>query len=313
MISVAMATYNSEKFVEQQLDSIRTQSCPPDELIICDDGSVDKTELIVQNFIEIHGLQNKWQFVKNTHNKKWSRNTLDCAKMTKGEIIFLCNDDDIWLPSRIETMIYTLNQHKEIKVLLSRYKTVVEDGITLAPHSDSYFNDDGKFIKINVVTALRRLTFGAAAMVVQRSALNEIYDVSYENDLPMDLAIAIFAAARNELGILNTVTMLRWIHSNNVSAPANSLRKKLKQFQQRIQIRKNFSYFYHHMSPLITPYMTEKNIKNLKKIEKSMIKRANAIENRNFFTIACDLFTFNPMMNLRWILADLYVAIFGSQ
>ena len=60
-VSVVMATYNGAEFIVEQLDTIREQSRPVDELIICDDGSTDKTVEIAQAYISEHGLKEKWR------------------------------------------------------------------------------------------------------------------------------------------------------------------------------------------------------------------------------------------------------------
>ena len=67
MISVVMATYNGEEFIEKQLESIRNQSLKPDEVIICDDCSTDSTERIIVDFIKKYNLLT-WKYERNTEN-----------------------------------------------------------------------------------------------------------------------------------------------------------------------------------------------------------------------------------------------------
>lgn len=52
-VSIAMATYNGERFLQEQLDSFAAQKCLPQELIVCDDGSTDGTIKILQDFAEV--------------------------------------------------------------------------------------------------------------------------------------------------------------------------------------------------------------------------------------------------------------------
>jgi len=81
-VSIAMTTYNGEKFLEQQLLSIFNQTRQPDEVIICDDGSSDRTVMIVQQFITKYNLQDSWKIIKNKYNKGLTKNFLECASMT---------------------------------------------------------------------------------------------------------------------------------------------------------------------------------------------------------------------------------------
>lgn len=75
--SVILSTYNGERFVEKQLESIRKQSCIPDEVIIGDDGSKDNTVLIIANYIKRCGLY--WQLICNDRNKGFYKNFVDLA------------------------------------------------------------------------------------------------------------------------------------------------------------------------------------------------------------------------------------------
>ena len=68
MITVLMATYNGEKFIEQQLYSIRSQTLPADRVIILDDCSTDKTFDIVNRFIQKYNLV-AWEIYQNESNQ----------------------------------------------------------------------------------------------------------------------------------------------------------------------------------------------------------------------------------------------------
>ena len=59
-ISVAMATYNGAQYIEEQLESIRIQTMPVDEVRICDDGSSDDTVEVICHYIREHGLESSW-------------------------------------------------------------------------------------------------------------------------------------------------------------------------------------------------------------------------------------------------------------
>lgn len=72
MISVAMATYNGERFIIQQLSSILNQSVSVDEVIICDDCSTDSTVSLISDFIENNTLYN-WRVIKNQENLGFSK------------------------------------------------------------------------------------------------------------------------------------------------------------------------------------------------------------------------------------------------
>ena len=95
--SVIIATYNGSKFIEEQFDSILAQSVQPDEVVITDDGSKDNTREVVQRYIDEHDLNKKWHLHVNEKNKGYARNFLDGAMLTTGDIVFFCDQDDIWI------------------------------------------------------------------------------------------------------------------------------------------------------------------------------------------------------------------------
>ncbi len=87
--SVVMATYNGEKYIIEQLDTIRLQTITPDEVIICDDCSTDTTVRLVVEYIEQYGLQNSWKIIQNDFNLGYAGNFHKAADMAQGEFIFL--------------------------------------------------------------------------------------------------------------------------------------------------------------------------------------------------------------------------------
>jgi glycosyltransferase involved in cell wall biosynthesis len=98
-VSVAMATYNGQKFVREQLDSLAAQQHLPSELIITDDASSDKTVAIVQQFrtaapFPVHLHQ---------HEKRvgYRANFMRAAHHCISEVIAFCDQDDIWSPRKL--------------------------------------------------------------------------------------------------------------------------------------------------------------------------------------------------------------------
>lgn len=105
MISIAMTTYNGEKFIEKQLESILSQTMLPHEIIICDDCSTDKTVEIIKKVINGNDSGIKIKLVENQENLGYVKNFHKAISMTKGKYIFLADQDDIWNKEKIEIMI----------------------------------------------------------------------------------------------------------------------------------------------------------------------------------------------------------------
>lgn len=118
--SVVMTTYNGIEHVKQQLESIKNQTLAPCEVIIADDGSIDATVDVINEFISSNGLSN-WYVIRNNVNKGWRRNFVEAAALAKGKYIFFCDQDDIWIKDKIQVMVSAMEHNKQINVLAGRY------------------------------------------------------------------------------------------------------------------------------------------------------------------------------------------------
>lgn len=99
-LSVALCTYNGEKYIAEQLQSILKQSTPVDEIIVSDDGSTDNTLKIAGEILRESGIPHK--IVCNRPSKGVSANFLSAMKMTSGDYCFTCDQDDIWKDNKVE-------------------------------------------------------------------------------------------------------------------------------------------------------------------------------------------------------------------
>lgn len=98
-ISIAMCTYNSETYLQEQLDSVANQTRLPNELIICDDCSTDRTEDIVRAFENVAPF--KVNFSTNEKQLGSTANFERAIRMCQGDIIVLADHDDICYPHQL--------------------------------------------------------------------------------------------------------------------------------------------------------------------------------------------------------------------
>ena len=116
-ISIAMCTYNGASYLQQQLDSIRTQSRPPDELVVCDDGSTDATLALLEPFAATSPFPVR--IFRNKINLGYSRNFAQAVELCSKEIIALCDQDDVWYPQKLERMEQRFNLDPEVDGVFS--------------------------------------------------------------------------------------------------------------------------------------------------------------------------------------------------
>jgi glycosyltransferase involved in cell wall biosynthesis len=123
-ISVALCTFNGEKFLQDQLESIVRQSRLPDELVVCDDCSTDNTLGILLAF------QSKAPFpvhiVKNETNLKVTKNFEKAIGLCRGDIIVLADQDDVWSHLKLARTEAVLTENPEAGYIFSDAELVDE-------------------------------------------------------------------------------------------------------------------------------------------------------------------------------------------
>jgi glycosyltransferase involved in cell wall biosynthesis len=112
MISVALCTYNGERFLSRQLTSIQQQTISPYELIVCDDCSIDGTIEIVRAFAA--SVACPVRITRNEHNLGFVANFERAIGLCQGDLIALCDQDDIWYPTRLEHSLQEFAAHPEV-------------------------------------------------------------------------------------------------------------------------------------------------------------------------------------------------------
>ena len=116
-ISVAFIVYNGSNYMEQQLDSILNQTIKVDEIIVCEDNSTDNTKAILQRYSEQNiGL---FKIHHNNTNLGSNKNAEKAIQLCTGDIVFLSDHDDYWLPNKVETTLTYFKNNPTIKGVFS--------------------------------------------------------------------------------------------------------------------------------------------------------------------------------------------------
>ena len=116
-ISIALCTYNGERFLPRQLGSMQQQTRLPDELVVCDDQSTDRTVEIVRQFAASAPFPVR-VFV-NPRNLGFVANFERAISLCEGDLIALSDQDDIWYPARLERSELALATHPQVGLIFS--------------------------------------------------------------------------------------------------------------------------------------------------------------------------------------------------
>lgn len=137
MLSVAMATYNGGQFIEEQINSIINQSLPPDEIIICDDGSTDNTVDIIHEIIEKY--PGKIKLFINKNGLGPAMNFEKAIQLCQGDYIALSDQDDVWKKDKLELSLKKLieieTKYHDIPILIHTDLEVVNQALETSSKS----------------------------------------------------------------------------------------------------------------------------------------------------------------------------------
>lgn len=133
MISVAMATYNGERFLEEQLRSLGEQTTLPDELVVCDDTSTDRTTQILAQFAKRASFPVK--LFTNDQRLGWRKNFLKAARLCTSEYIAFCDQDDVWLKEKLAVVELYLRRN-QCMLLQHGFRLVNEEGKVVSDDMD---------------------------------------------------------------------------------------------------------------------------------------------------------------------------------
>lgn len=117
--SVVISVFNGSNYLVEQLDSIRNQSIAPNEVLIIDDCSTDGSFEIINNYIEHYHLS--WKLFRNDNNEGFRANFRHLASMASSDLVFFCDQDDVWHYQKIEINKAIMENDSNIDLLCSDY------------------------------------------------------------------------------------------------------------------------------------------------------------------------------------------------
>lgn len=163
-ISVAMITYQGEKYIKEQLDSILACLGKEDEVVISDDGSTDGTPAILKEYQE----QDKRIHILNGPRKGVKANVENALRACEGAYIFLADQDDIWMPDKVECVMAELEKPE---VGLVVHDAVVMDGMCENVVLGSFYSLKGS--GAGVFKNIWRNTYIGCCMAFKRQLLEK--------------------------------------------------------------------------------------------------------------------------------------------
>jgi glycosyltransferase involved in cell wall biosynthesis len=128
-VSVALCTHNGARFVREQVESILAQSRPPFEIVLSDDASTDDTVGIVTALVEGSGI--RLTVLANPVALGVTRNFEQAVAACTGDLVALCDQDDVWHERRLEVMTALFSERPGLLLAAGDARLVDERGVPL--------------------------------------------------------------------------------------------------------------------------------------------------------------------------------------
>lgn len=213
-ISVALAAYKGEQYIAEQLDSILCQLGEDDEIIVSDDFPGGKTREAVS---EIH--DKRIRYIEGP-GKGVIKNFENALNACTGDVIFLSDQDDVWLPGKVEKITAEIRNGADLVL----HNAAVTDG-ALNITCPSYFAVRGS--NASFAKNLIKNSFVGCCMAFTRKVMTE--SLPFPEKLPMhDWWIALVALKKGYKTVLLPEILLKWRrHGENVTGGKTSARQKI--------------------------------------------------------------------------------------
>lgn len=287
--SVVVCTYNGEKYIAEQLESIINQSVCPDEIVVCDDKSKDNTVEIVKGILSKSRID--YSIIVNESNMGVTKNFEQGIQISKGDIVFLSDQDDVWRNDKIEKIIKIFKENDKCVIAFSN--AVIVDAYGKITGNKLWkvigFNPD-RIDRYGEIFLKKSLITGAT-MAVKRNFCMKI--MPFPKSWIHDGWIAINGEIYGSINYVDEELINYRIHNDNVVGANAGIKKKILSYlantvnmkNERIIRYKRYKVFYSRQKKTLkTEY--KKSVKRCILFWKDMM---NLSKERKISSVVCIL------------------------
>jgi glycosyltransferase involved in cell wall biosynthesis len=239
-VSVCMATYNGERYIEAQFFSIVEQISEQDEIVVVDDCSSDGT------FVFLSGLRDpRVKIFRNEKNVGVNYSFQRAISLCSGRYIFLSDQDDVWVGGRLDLMLAALQENILVSsnfALINSIGSSIENSF----YRPLISRESGDNVRNIIGIFLGRRNYFGCAMAFQRSLVQLVMPIpDYVES--HDLWIAMAGCAIGSISHIEQETLKRRIHGENASVISRPLWAKIiarvSFIRQFFELQRRLKYF----------------------------------------------------------------------
>ena len=224
-ISVALTTFNGEKYIKEQIDSILNQTLLPDEIIISDDHSTDNTIAIIEAYNNpIFKIYQNQSSIGVTENFKKA-----VGLAQPGNLIALADQDDIWHNNKLEILYHQLLPFKDAKIPVIAYSdlTLVDENKIIL--NESFWNELNHHHHEHCLETLLFGNFITGHSILMNAKMKDYFLAKPKDFILHDVWIAFIANSFGKAIKINKPLALYRQHRNNVNYNLNFKKPSLLQ------------------------------------------------------------------------------------
>lgn len=222
-IDILLASYNGEKYIKQQIESILQQTYKEWKLFIKDDHSTDKTVEIVKEYI--HKFPEKIFLIESSINSGSAKdNFMSMLEYTTAEYVMFCDQDDVWLSEKVKVTLgamkkVVLKYGQDLPALVHGDLQVVDKKLNLVAESLFYMqNLDSRKVLFRDYLVQNNIT--GCTVMINRALINKIKEIP-RNYIMHDWWFALIASAFGKVYYMDNKMIKYRQHENNAEGAKN--------------------------------------------------------------------------------------------
>ncbi|WP_367294550.1 glycosyltransferase [Latilactobacillus sakei] len=300
-VSVVLASYNGEKYIEKQLMSIINQTILPGEIIVIDDASTDNTVKIINDFKSKHAQNIDINIIVRSHNVGYVTNFIQGIDKARGELVFLCDQDDLWRDNKVEFLLNLFKNNNKIMAIHSNTSIIDKNDNIIKSNTQNYRN---AFEKITLKQYIKKVNYPGMAMAFRKESIfKKIREAIEGGVVPSthDWLIGCIASMLDGFYVTKEILTYRRYTGNNVAL--NIETSRLSDIDVRIKGVKLYKDYYLLLEKLQKIYNI--NIIKAEKYVENADNRISYLQNKSLFKVIWNITNITYYPSFKAYMGDL--------